>query len=298
MSLAAVKDYLQPGSVREAVELLSQYHDRAIVLGGGTFVHGLAARHVLPNVEAFIDLQRAGLTFVKPQPDGLAVGATTTFAELSASEVVRTNPALGAVLDALHYPPPQIRNMATVGGCIASATPLFDLPIAVMALDGRVKAEGPQGPREIGLHTFYLDYFEHVLERTELLTEVLIPKLPSRSASAFLKLETNANDLALLNVAVRITLNDGGVCTDARVVVGGGIGKVPVRAVSCEDVLKGRKPTATLLRESGNVVALDIHPVTDHRTSSKYRTTVAKVFVRRAFERALARLGVSLQESS
>lgn len=298
MSLAAVKDYLQPGSVREAVELLSQYHDRAIVLGGGTFVHGLAARHVLPNVEAFIDLQRAGLTFVKPQPDGLAVGATTTFAGLSASEAVRTNPALGAVLDALHYPPPQIRNMATVGGCIASATPLFDLPIAVMALDGRVKAEGPQGPREIGLHTFYLDYFEHVLERTELLTEVLIPKLPSRSASAFLKLETNANDLALLNVAVRTTLNDGGICTDARVVVGGGIGKVPVRAVSCEDVLKGRKPTATLLRESGNVVALDIHPVTDHRTSSKYRTTVAKVFVRRAFERALARLGVSLQESS
>lgn len=298
MSLSAVKEYLQPGSVREAVQLLTEYHDRAVVLGGGTFVHGLAARHVLPKVDAFIDLQRAGLTFVKLQADGLAVGATTTFAELSASEPVRANPALGAVLDALQYPPPQIRNMATVGGCIASATPLFDLPIAVMALDGRVKAEGPQGTREIGLHTFYLDYFEHVLERTELLTEVLIPKFPSKTASAFLKLETNANDLALLNVAVRVTLNDGGVCTDTRVVVGGGIGKVPVRAVSCEDVLKGRKPSAALLRESGNVVALDIHPVSDHRTSAKYRTTVAKVFVRRALERALARLGVSLQEAN
>jgi CO/xanthine dehydrogenase FAD-binding subunit len=298
MTLSAVKEYLQPGTVSEAVQLLTQYHDRAIVLGGGTFVHGLAARHVLPKVDAFIDLQRTGLTFVRLQPDGLAVGATTTFAELCTSEHVSSNPALGAVLDALHYPPPQIRNMATVGGCIASATPLFDLPIALMALDSRVKAEGPKGGREIGLHTFYLDYFEHVLERTELLTEVLVPKCPSKSASAFLKAETNANDLALLNVAVRVTLNDGGVCTDARVVVGGGIGKVPVRAVSCEDVLKGRKPSASLLRESGDVVALDIHPVSDHRTSAKYRTTIGKVYVRRALERALARVGVSLQEGN
>jgi carbon-monoxide dehydrogenase medium subunit len=297
MALAAVQEYFQPGSPGEAVQLLSKYQDRAIVLAGGTFVHGLAARGLLPRVGAFIDLQRAGLTFIKPQPEGLTIGATTTFTDLAASEIVRMNPALGAVRDALRYPPPQICNMATVGGCIASATPLFDLPVAVMALDGRVKAQGPQGTREIGLHTFYLDYFEHVLQRTELLTEILIPKLPSKSASAFLKLETNANDLALLNVAVRITLDDKGVCTEARVVVGGGIGKVPVRAVSCEDVLKGRQPSAARIRESGNVVAFDIHPVSDHRTSAKYRSTVAKVFVRRALERALARLGVALQEA-
>jgi CO/xanthine dehydrogenase FAD-binding subunit len=295
MALAAVKEYFQPGSAAEAVKLLSEYHERAIVLGGGTFIHGLAARGVLPSVDAFIDLQNAGLSFVKQQPDGLSVGATTTFAELLASEPVRINPAYGAVADALAYPPPQIRNLATVGGCIASATPLFDLPIAAMALDCRVRAVGPKGARDIGLHTFYLDYFEHVLERTELLTDILIPKLPSKSASAFLKLETNANDLALLNVGVRVTLDDKGNCNDVRVAVGGGIGKVPVRAVSCEDVLKGRKPTFALVQESGNVVALDIRPVSDHRTSAKYRATVAKVFVRRALLRAFERLGVSLQ---
>jgi CO/xanthine dehydrogenase FAD-binding subunit len=297
MGLAAVKEYLQPNSAQEAVRLLSQYQDRAAVVAGGTFIHGLAARGVLSRIDAFIDLQHAGLTFVKPQTDGLAIGATTTFAEILASDTVRHNLALGAVVDALHYPPPQIRNMATVGGCIASATPLFDLPVAAMALDARVVAQGPQGERQIGLHTFYLDYFEHVLERTELLTQVLLPRLPSKSASAFLKLETNANDLAMLNVGVRVTLDDQGACSDARVVVGGGIGKVPVRAVSCEDVLKGRRPSASLLRESGNVVAFDIHPVSDHRASAKYRSTVAKVFVRRALEKAVARLGVALQES-
>jgi CO/xanthine dehydrogenase FAD-binding subunit len=266
MTLVAAKEFLQPASGREAVELLARYGDRAVVLGGGTFLHGLAARGILGKVDTFIDLQKAGLSFLKPELRGLSVGATTTFAELVETEPVRTRPELGAVLDALRYPPPQIRNMATVGGCIASATPLFDLPVALMALESSVKALGPHQSREIGLHKFYLDYFEHVLERTELLTEVLIPKPPSHSASAFLKLETNANDLALLNVGVRITLDEMGTCSDVRVVVGGGIGKVPVRAVSCEDVLKGQRPTAALLREAGDVVSFDIHPVDDHRT--------------------------------
>jgi len=145
-----------------------------------------------------------------------ANGATTTLAELVASKRVQHRPELGAVLDALCYPTAQIRNMATVAGCVASATPLFDLPVALMALDGVVRGAGPKGSREIGLDKFYLDYFKHVLERTELITEVLVPRQPSRSASAFLKLETNANDLALLNVAVRIILDEKGTCRDAR----------------------------------------------------------------------------------
>jgi CO/xanthine dehydrogenase FAD-binding subunit len=73
--------------------------------------------------------------------------------------------------------------------------------VALMALDGVVRAAGLKGSREIGLHKFYLDYFKHLLERTELITEVLVPRQSSRFVSAFLKLETNANDLPL-NVAV------------------------------------------------------------------------------------------------
>jgi carbon-monoxide dehydrogenase medium subunit len=298
MPSAPVKEFLQPSSHQEVVELLVKYGERALVVGGGTFLHGLVARGVLHQMDVLIDLQKAGLSYVKRERDALSIGATTTFAELAASERVQNKPELGALLDALQYPPAQIRNMATVGGCVASATPLFDLPVALMALDSSVRAVGPKGAREIGLHKFYLDYFEHVLERTELLTEIMVPRQPSRSASAFLKLETNANDLALLNVAVRVTLDEKGTCRDARVVVGGGIGKVPVRAVSCEDVLKGQQPTLALLKESGNVVSSDIHPVSDYRTSARYRSTVAKVFVRRALQRALDRLDVRLDEPS
>ncbi len=294
MAFPEAKEFLRPESGREVVELLTRYGNRALILGGGTFLHGLVARGLVSRVDALIDLQKVGLSYVKSEDGSLAIGATTTFTELGETDPVKSHPELGAVRDALRYPPAQIRNMATVGGCVASASPLFDLPVAFLALDGAVKALGPRGSRVIELHKFFLDYFEHALETNELLAEVQLPKLPSRSASAFLKLETNANDLALLNVGVRITLDESGVCREARVVAGGGVGKVPVRAASCENVLKGQRPSRQLLNESAQVVSRDIHPVSDHRASAQYRTAVAKVFVRRALNQAIARLGVEL----
>jgi CO/xanthine dehydrogenase FAD-binding subunit len=241
-----------------------------------------------------VDLQKAGLSYVHSTNGSLAIGAMTTFRELAESETVQKSPEFAAIRDSLQYPPAQIRNLATVGGCVASACSLFDLPMALLALDGSVKSLGPRGPREIPLEKFFVDYFEHSLEKGEILTDVLLPKPAPRSASAFVKLETNANDLALLNVGTRITLDQSGLCSDTRVMIGGGVGNVPVRAVSCEAVLNGQRPSRALFESAAQKVSSDIHPVSDHRASAQYRRTVARVYVRRTLARSLERLGLEL----
>lgn len=294
MAIAGIKDFCRPGNAQDVVQLLARHGDRAVLLAGGTFLHGLFARGLASRAEVLLDLQGAGLSYLKATNGTLALGAMTTFRELAEAYEVCKMPELSAIRDALEYPPAQIRNMATVGGCVATASPLFDLPVALMALDGSVKALGPRGAREIGLHKFFVDYFEHALEKGEFLTDVLLPKLPPRSASAFLKLETNANDLALLNVAARVTLDESGICQDARVVIGGGVGKVPVRMVSCENVMKGQRPSQKLLEEASQTVSRDLRPVSDHRASAQYRSAVAKVYARRTLKRALGRLGVEV----
>jgi len=76
-------------------------------------------------------------------------------------------------------------------------------------------------------------------------------------------------------------------------VVGGGVGKVPARGVSCEDVLKGQRPNEAL-KEAADVISFDLHPVSDNRASAQYRTAMAKVYVRRALSRAFTRLGLEL----
>ena len=211
MGISGVKDFCRPQSAGNVVELLAKHGDRAVLLAGGTFLHGLFSRGLGSGVEVLVDLQNAGLSYVKAADGGLALGAMTTFRELAETDQVKTMPEFAALRDSLHYPPAQIRNQATVGGCVASAYTLFDVPVALMALDGSVKSLGPRGSREIGLEKFFVDYFEHSLEKGEILTDVLLPKPAPRSASAFLKLETNSNDLALLNVAVRITLDKSGL---------------------------------------------------------------------------------------
>lgn len=295
MAFQEVKEFFRPESSRETVELLAKYRDRAVILAGGTFLHGLASRGLFPKVEALIDLQRAGLAYVKSDDGALVLGAMTTFADVRDANQIRGMSSFGALSDAVRCPPPQIQNMATVGGSLATATSLFDLPVAFMALDGTVKALGPAGVREIDLEKFFVDYFEPDLQKEELLVEVLLPSPPASSATAFLKLETNANDLALLNVAVRITVDESGRCQEARVVVGGGVGKSPVRALSCETVLKGKRCSEQVLAECAQAVWADVHPVSDHRASAQYRAAMAKVFVRRALLQALGRLGLTVK---
>lgn len=283
------KEFCLPNDGDEVVDLLERYGEAALILAGGTFVRGLEARGLLSEIEALVDIQKLDLGSVETDPEGLRVGATATYAALEQAPAVRSDPRLGALGDALAYVILQIRNVATVGGCVAAACPFFDLPVAFIALDGAVAARGRGGTRTIGLEEFFTGLFESSLLPGEFLVELRLPQAPSRSASAFLKLETNASDLAIVNAAVRVTLDGGGACTDARVVLGG-VGSTPVRSPAAERVLRGASLDGDVLREAGEAVAADIEPLSDHRASGAYRRAVAKVLVHRALERALTRL--------
>ena len=290
MSLTSVKEYFTPDGNEEVLELLKTYGDGALIVAGGSFVHGLDARNLLSGIEVLIDIQNLGLKQVTSDSAGLSIGAMVTFAELQQIKEIQNAAALGAVRDALNYPPVQIRNVATVGGNIAAACPYFDLPTAFMALGGVVSAQGPDGSREIGLEDFFAGLFENSLETSEFVTGLILPLLPARSSSAFLKLETNANDLAIINVAVRVTLDKSGLCQEARVVVGGGVGETPVRVDAAEALLQAEKLSDDLLQRAGEAVQSELQPMSDHRASAAYRSAVAKTLTERALQQAVARL--------
>ena len=89
---------------------------------------------------------------------------------------------------------------------------------------------------------------------------------------------------------MRIT-RDGGNCIDSRIVIGGGVGETYVRASSAEAALDGAPATPDSFAAAAAAVANDIDPVDDHRGTADYRRHIAKIFTRRALEKALARLG-------
>lgn len=290
MSLSKLQEYYVPENGNDVIELLGKHPDASMIVAGGTFIHGLIARGLVTEVDALIDVSRLGLNFVKVDEDRFWIGATTTFRELGASEEVRNKPLFGAIRDALEYPPTQIRNSATVGGCVAAACPFFDMPVALLALSGAVSAQGKGGVREIPLQEFFDGLFENALEPDEFVIDMSVPIPTSRCASAFMKLEGNANDLAILNTAVLLSADRSGKCTLARVFVGGGVGEAPVRARSAEKTLEGQPLTPELCAEAGRNAREDVDPLDDHRASAAYRKAMTGVYVERTLQKALSRL--------
>lgn len=289
MALHKLKDFHTPGTMEEALALLGRDAD-ALVLSGGTFLHGLEARGLLSDVEVLIDIRKIGLGTVKTDDAGVEIGATTTFAQLQSVQEVTNAPWLSALSDALAYPPVQIRNTATVGGCVAASCPFFDIPTAFIALDAIVKTRGPGGERQMPIPELFDGLFANVLESGELLTGIFVPRSQGNTASAFIKLEGNANDLAIVNAAVLITVDASRTCTKVRVALGGGVAESALRVPSAEKILLGSKLDAATLHAAGEAVVNDISPMSDHRASAEYRSAVAKVMTRRALERAVARL--------
>lgn len=291
MALTSVQSYHSPDDSKAVIELLSKYEDSALIVAGGTFLHGLVSRGLLAGIEALISIQKLGLNEIKLDGGILTVGATTTLGQLQASQLVQEQAWLGAVRDAMTYPPVQIMNSGTVGGSISSSCPFFDFPVTLLALDGSVEAEGSEGRRSIPLQEFFTGLFENSLASDEFVTGVSIQEPTGNSTSAFIKMETNANDLAIINMAVSLSLDESGVCTQARVCAGGGVGETPVRCSAAESVLTGAKPDEAHIETAGQAVAEELDPLTDHRASAEYRKAMAGVLLKRALGAAITRLG-------
>jgi CO/xanthine dehydrogenase FAD-binding subunit len=273
MALPELQEFCLPTSPAEVSELMEKYGDSALLVAGGTFLHGLEARGFLSGVEALIDLRKLGLDTLQPEKGGIRAGATVNFAALQ-----------------LDYPPVQIMNLATVGGSIASSCPFFDIPTAFQALDGEVTVNGRAGSRRLPLDQVYSGLFENSLESDEYIVSLFLPKQDNKTASSYLKLETNANDLALVGAAVRISLGWTGKINDARVVLGGGLHETCVRSAAAEAVLNGQRPGDELFAQAAAAIAADIDPISDHRGSAEYRAHIGKVYVERALNKALQRL--------
>ncbi len=289
MALHKLEAFHVPGSVTEALTLLDR-NDEALPLGGGTFLHGLEARGLLGDVRMLVDLRKAGLTVLQLGGTEFEIGASITFARLAAVDELAGEPWLGALADALVWPPMQIRNTATIGGCVAASCPFFDIPTALLALDAQVLARSAAGERRMPLAELFAGMFANSLEQGEIVAAVSLPLPHGNCASGFVKLESNANDLAIVNAAARLTVDANGICTDARIALGGGVGESTVRSPAAERILTGARLDAAVLQRAGDAVAGDIEPLSDHRASAEYRTAMARVMARRAIERAMTRL--------
>jgi carbon-monoxide dehydrogenase medium subunit len=277
--------YLKPGSLQEALSMLSSHKDDSKIICGGQSLlivmrQGLLVTDYLIDIKGLKELSY--ITY--DEKEGLKIGATTTHRAIEKSELIKQKcPVLVAVEKRLASI--QVRNWGTIAGNLAHGDSSGDLAPTLIALDAKIKLASSKGSRIIPLEEFYTGLFETALEKDELVAEVQIPPLRPKTAAAYQKFNLIDNDQAIVGVASAVTVDQGGACKEARVVLSNA-GVTPIRAKSAEKVLIGKKLAGPLLVKAGEAASGDADPVSDIHASEEYRRHLIKALTERMVKQA------------
>jgi xanthine dehydrogenase small subunit len=173
-----------------------------------------------------------------------------------------------------------IRNGATLGGNLGTASPIGDTPPALLALDASLVLASSQGEREVPLAGYFTGYRQSVKRPGELIKTIRIP-LPVAPVSAFHKIaKRRFDDISGVAVAYALRLadgTDGGERTVESIRIGlGGVAATPIRALAVEQALAGRPWTREVVAAAAEEMARAGTPMSDHRASEAYRIAMLR----------------------
>ena len=284
--------YHTPRSLPEALDLLRESQGEARVLAGGqSLVPLLNLRLAYPEV--LVDLNRVeGLSYIRDEGSRLCIGAMTRQREAEFSSLLAERCPL--VVEALaQVGHPAIRNRGTVGGSLAHADPVAELPCVMTALDAELIATGPEGERVIAAGDFFLGAYETALSPGEILVEVRVPSAAAPAAASFIEFSRRHGDFALAEAAA--VLEGNGALTGACVVAAGPAW-TPSRLEPVERLVAasgvGRTDGAAqrdLVEEAGRAAEDAVAALPSHADATAYQRRLAAVLVKRAVAKALER---------
>jgi len=243
---AAPFEYVRARHVDEAVTALAADDGAKVIAGGQSLVPLMAMRLARPTV--LVDVNDLGLDSVVVTDGELSVGAGTRHHTLERDAVVaRAAPMLADAAALIGYP--AIRVRGTIGGSLAHADPVAELPAVLLALGGAVVARGPGGERRIDAADLFTGFLSTALEPDELLVEVRVPAAGPAAGAAFCEWARRSGDFALAGVGVHIERAVDGVCTSARAAACG-VGTTPLDCrESVGGALGARDASDALLRD-------------------------------------------------
>ena len=261
-------EYVAPKTVKEAINLLATYKEKATILAGGTDVV-IRLRDEIIEPEFIIDIKHIdelnGIKFDKKE--GLFVGANATMHEIQNDKNVKEFYPFYA--DACgHVGSKQVRNKATSVGNLCTASPLGDSLTPMYCLDATVVIEGPKGKREVPVREFITFVRKTVLERDEL---VLGVKFPYVECKGIYTKNARRHEVDLSNIVATI-LKVG----DEYRIAYGSVAPTPIRLVKTEEFLKGKKIDDKVIEEAKKILATEISPISDLRATKEYRVSVSQ----------------------
>lgn len=277
--IAAPFYYEAPESLEEAVRMLQENGEDAKLLAGGhSLLPLMKLRLAAPTL--LIDLRRVpGMHGIQRENGSWRIGAMTRHADLQDA------PELGVVSRAAsEIADQQVRNRGTIGGSLAHGDPASDLPAVLLALEGELSAQGPNGLRTIAAADMFQDYLTTALAPDEVVTEVRVPA-GDGWGFGYQKFTRRAEDWAMVGVCALVKKAGDGSCEDVRIGLTH-MASTPLRATAVEDALRGGGLDADSIAAAAEQAAEGTEPPADLNATADYKRHLARVLTKRALTTA------------
>ena len=284
--------YKQAASVQEACTFIRDAaaagRNARIYAGGTDLINFIKTGAIRPDI--LVDIKEIkGLDGISYDPEkGLTIGALTKLRDIETSPVVKKY--VPVLSDAVHLiASTQIRSKGTLAGNVCNASPSADSVPSLFVLDAQLVISNGAEERIVPINEFYCGFKKTVLAADEMVTAIRIPPVKSSESVCYLAHTVRkAMDLAIVGVAVKLTLDAEDICTDAQIALGA-VAVNCVRAKQAEAYLIGKKITPEVAAEAGVRAMADCKPISDVRASAEYRHDMVRVFTKRAITQALNR---------
>jgi len=282
-----------PTDLNDALRFMEHGDGSVAVIASGTdLLPRMKKRQVSPSLLLDISSLNEDLRYISQSDGTVRLGALTTVADLLESPMF--DDRLSMIKEAARlFGAPQVRNVATVGGNVCSASSSEDLIPVFMALEAEAKLVSVRGSRTLPLKDFIVGKRKTAIRPSEIFSEISFSVPQGHSWTAYEKLgRRNMLIIAIVNEALSLTLDDDlRTIRSARIALNRVSGKVPALAAKTNGFLEGKKVSDETIAEAQKVLSSELSLTSDFRGSGAYRTELARVYLKRLLERCCVKIG-------
>ncbi|PJB47974.1 MAG: xanthine dehydrogenase small subunit [Deltaproteobacteria bacterium CG_4_9_14_3_um_filter_63_12] len=272
--------YFTPDSFEALWDVLED-HPTARLVSGGTDLSLEVSKQfkILPllvSVEGLDALRRLAV-----DGDTLFIGATARLADVEDVTAERWQPIHRMLR---FFGARQIKNRATIGGNLCTASPIGDMGPILVALGATAHLGSREGSRSMSVQDFLVGYRQTALQPSEILTHVTVPAIPATARCVAYKVSKRQElDISAVSAGLYVELDEANTVTLARLSFGGLSARPATRAAQAERALVGAQWTLESVERAAQSLKEDFNPISDHRGSSWYRSMVASNLLRGFF---------------
>jgi CO/xanthine dehydrogenase FAD-binding subunit len=282
---AAPFEYSRPVDIDEACALLTADDNARVIAGGQTLVPMMAMRLARPT--RLIDINRiAGLSYIRQDGVGIAIGATTRQCLLERDALVAARlPLLARAIPFIGHAATRARG--TIGGSLAHADPAAELSLVAVTLDAMLNYRLAGKTEQIAARDFFVGAMTTNLPAGACLIGVRFPVWQEKIGVGFHEVNARRSDFAFVSAAAQIELDAAGKCR--RIAIGvGAAADCPMRLDRAEQQLTGTALDAKVVAAMVHEALADFEPLSDLHASAEYRRRAAVALAKRAVADALA----------